>query len=91
MIHTELVRHSMDITIKSRLIGYWRSIINGDNTKIANILHNMHFYEVNNGHNLRLINFIKDTLISVGRIDLFYKSSINNPREIKERIIQTLI
>ena len=50
----------------------------------------MHFYEVSNGHNLKWINFIKDILISVGRIYLFYKTSVNNPRATKVRITQTL-
>ena len=35
MLHAELGRHPIDITIKSRMVGYWLSIINGDDAKIS--------------------------------------------------------
>ena len=90
MLHAELGRHPIDITIKSRTIGYWLSIINGDNAKISKTLYNMHFNEFNKGHNLKWINSIKNILVSAGRVDLFYKTTINNPRATKLRITQTL-
>ena len=90
MLHAELGRHPIDITIKSRMIGYWLSIINGDNAKISKTLYNMHFNEFNKGHNLKWINSIKNILVSAGRVDLFYKTTINNPRATKLRITQKL-
>ncbi|MCW4343918.1 MAG: reverse transcriptase family protein [Candidatus Thiodiazotropha endolucinida] len=90
MLHAELGRQPLSITIKSRMVGYWLSLINGSNAKIAKILYKIHFSEANNGQNLKWINFIKDILISVGRIDLFFKTVIDNPKSIKAKITQTL-
>ena len=83
-------KNRSSVTIKSRMIGYWLSIINGDNAKISKTLYNMHFNEFNKGHNLTWINSIKNILVSAGRVDLFYKTKINNPRATKFRITQTL-
>ena len=90
MLHAELGRYPMDITIKTRMIGYWISLVNGDNSKIAKTLYNMHFNELHKGRDLKWISFIKNILVSVGRIDLFDKTSINNPRATKYRLFQTL-
>ena len=92
MLHAELGRHPLNITFTSRIVGYWLSIINSENTKIAKFLYKVHFFlpEANNGRNLKWIDFIKDILISVGRIDLFYKTVIDNSKVIKANIIQTI-
>ena len=65
MLHAELGRYPMDITIKTRMIGYWISLVNGGNSKIAKTLYNMHFNELHKGRDLKWISFIKNILVSV--------------------------
>ena len=87
MLHAELGGQSLNMTIKSKMIGYWLSIINSANTKIANNFYKIHFSKANNGHNLKWINFIKDILTSVRRTDLFYKNVTDKPKVIKANIV----
>ena len=58
--------------------------------KFQKTLYNMHFNELNKGYNLKWINSIKNVLVSAGRVDLLYETTINNPRATKLRITQTL-
>ena len=90
MLHAELGRYPIELFIKSRMIGFWISIVNCDNTKITKILYNMLSNESNMGQNYKWINRIKDILISVGRPDLFYNACIPNPKLTKNKIVRTL-
>lgn len=85
MLHAELGRYPLDITIKSRMIGYWLSVVNSEDTRIAKTLYKLHFHEAANGHNLKWIIYIKNILVSTGRIDLFYKMEINHPKAVKAK------
>ena len=85
MLDAELGRYPIELFIKSRMIGFWISIVNCDNTKITKNLYNMLSNESNMGQNYKWINRIKDILISVGRPDLFYNACIPNPKLTKKQ------
>lgn len=90
MLHAEMGRHPIDILIKSRTIGFWISLINSNDGKISKTLYNILFNEAERGHNCKWITYIKDILISVGRLHLFNQPYINNPIATKQKIVQTL-
>ena len=60
MLPTELGKYPIDSYIKSRMIGFWISIINSN--KISKMLYNFHFNEVNAGHTNKWMNYIKKYL-----------------------------
>ena len=79
------------IKIKSRMIGFWMNIVNGKNTKFSKILYNFLLFEYDNDiYKHKWIQCIKDILISVGRVDLLHKESIDNPNFIKMQISKAL-
>ena len=82
MLHAELGRLPIEINIKNRMVGFWLSIVNGKETKLSNILYKILLHE--------WIRYIRDILISVGRIDLFHKSYIANPRSVKASLSRAL-
>lgn len=90
MLYGELGRYPVEITIKTRMIGFWISVVNSSNDKISKILYNMLYNESALGHNFKWITSIKNILISVGRLDLFYHNVINNPKATKLNISRTL-
>ena len=91
MLHAELGRHTLDINIKSRAIGYWISFINSPNNKISKTLYNILYNETLLGRtNSKWLNYIKDILTSVGKPHLFYQQQIFNPNSTKNLIVQTL-
>ena len=40
MLHAELGRRPVEINIKSRMIGFWLSLVNGKETKLSKVLYN---------------------------------------------------
>lgn len=91
MLHAELGRRPINIIIKNRMIGYWLNIINSKETKFSKILYNFLFQEYTTGKcEHKWIHCIKEILISVGRADLFNKTSIENARSVKAQISRTL-
>ena len=67
MVHAELGRHRIQIIIKSRMIGFWLSIVNGKESKLSNILYSRMLKEHEKGsYNLKWIHCINDILVSVG-------------------------
>ena len=80
-----------EINIKNRMFGFWLSIVNGKETKLSNILYKILLHDCNSGiYEHKWIRYIRDILISVGRIDLFHKSYIDNPRSVKASISRAL-
>ena len=74
------------------MIFFWISIINGKNSKLTNILYNKFYNENELGnYNFKWIKCIKDTLISVGKIGLYYADSLQNAQALKLLIEQTLL
>ncbi|MCG8113215.1 MAG: reverse transcriptase domain-containing protein [Candidatus Thiodiazotropha taylori] len=91
MLHAELGRRPIQINIKSRMISFWLSIINGKESKLSKLVYKIMFNEHENGlYDYKWIRCIKDILITVGRPELFKKSSISNPKAVKTSIAQTL-
>ena len=41
MLHAELGRHPIQINIKSRMIGFWLSIVNGKESKLSKLLYSI--------------------------------------------------
>ena len=92
ILYAELGRRPLQIIIKNRMIGFWISIINGKNSKLTNLLYNTLYNENELGnYNSKWIKCIKDTLISVGKIGLFYADSLQNAQALKLSIKQTLV
>ena len=72
MLHAELGQHPIQINIKSRMIGFWLSIVNGKESKLSKLLYAMMLKEHEKGsYNFKWIRCINDILVAVGRPDLF--------------------
>ena len=91
MLHAELGRVPIEIQIKSRMINYWITLVNGDNTnKLSKIMYNIMLDETNNRHSFKWLDNIKNILISVGKPDLINQPHINNPNATKLKIVSAL-
>ena len=90
MIYAELGIAPVEMHIKSRMIGFWIALINSENTKLYKIMYKIMLNESNQGSNFKWISTIKETLISVGKPELFNKNIIDNPKAVKENITKTL-
>ena len=87
MLYAELGRKPIDILIKTRMIGYWISLVNNENqNKFSRKIYDIMLAEYNTGQNFKWIDFIKLILISVGEPGLFNQNFIENPKATKERI-----
>ena len=90
MLHAELGRHPIQINIKSRLIGFWLSIVNGKESKLSKLLYPIMLKEHEKGsYNFKWIRCINDKLVAVGRPDLFKNEPVNNPNSVKMDISRT--
>ena len=73
------------------MIGFWLSLVNGKETKLSKILYQKMLHDYNAGiYEHKWIRCIRDILVSVGRLDLFHKSVIDNPRSVKMSISRVL-
>ena len=91
MLYAELGRKPIDILIKTRMIGYWISLVNNENqNKFSRKIYDIMLAEYNTGQNFKWIDFIKQILISVGEPGLFNQNFIENPKATKERISNRL-
>ena len=91
MLHAELGRHSIQISIKSRMIRVWLSIVNGKESKLSKLLYSIMLKEHEKGsYNLKWILCINDILVAVGRPDLFKTEPVNNPNSVKMDILRAL-
>ena len=66
IIYTELGITPIEIHVKSRMIGFWLSIINSENSKFSKITYNIMFNDASQGHNYKWLNHIRQILISTG-------------------------
>ena len=90
IIYAELGITPIEIHVKSRMIGFWLSIINSENSKFSKITYNIMFNDASQGHNYKWLNHIRQILISTGRYELLSKTFIDNPKAVKVKITQTL-
>ena len=90
MLYAELGRVSIDQHIKSRIVGYWISLVNGNESKLAKRIYNIINDDCSNSGILyKWINCIKQILIFVGKPDLFNQPFIYNPHATKLKISET--
>ena len=60
------------------MIGFWLSIVNGKESKLSNLLYSIMLKEHEKGsYNFKWILCINDTLVAVGRPDLFKTEPVN--------------
>ena len=91
MLHAELGRHPIQINIKSRMIGFWLSIVNGKESKLSKLLYSIMLKEHEKGsYNFKWTHCINDILVAVGRPDLFKTEPVNNINSVKMDISRTL-
>ena len=90
MLYAELGRIPIEVCIKSRMIGYWISLINGNEAKYCRKLYDIMLAEHNRGKTYKWLSYIKSILISVGMPDLLNQNYINNPQATKAKISKTL-
>ena len=86
-----VTRKGKDQQIKSRVVGHWISLVNGNESTLAKSVYNIIYDDCSNsGINYKWINCIKQIVISVGKPDLFNQLLINNPHATKLKISETL-
>ena len=91
MLYAELGRNPIDIQIKSRMIGYWISLVNNENlNKFSRKIYDIMLAEFNRSQNFKWLNYIKEILISVGEPGLFNQNFIQNPKATKDKIVNRL-
>ena len=90
MLYADLGRVPIEMHVKSRMIGYWISIINGCEAKYCKKIYNLMKIEVEKGKVFKWLNYIKQILISVGMPDLLNQPFINNPKATKT-LIKTIL
>ena len=84
MSHAELGRHPIQINIKSRMIGFWLSIVNGKESKLSKLLYAIMLKEHEKGsYNFKWTRCINDILLAVSRPDLSKTERVNNPNSVK--------
>ena len=87
MLNAELGRIPTEVRIKSRMIGYWISLINGKEAKYSRKLYDIIIAEHNREKTYKCLSYINSILISVGMPDLLNQNYINNPQSTKAKII----
>ena len=90
MLYAELGRRPLEIQIKSRMIGFWLSLVNGSQSKISKKLYDIMLRGSYRGENYKWINHIRNILISVGKPDLINQPTILNPKATKTSIVNRL-
>ena len=90
MVYAEMGTKPIGTYIKSRMFGYWLTIINSENSKLSKIMYNIMYSESLQGGTYKWLNYIKQILISEGGAELFSQDHINNQKAIKAKITQTL-
>lgn len=90
IIYAELDITPIEIHVKSRMIGFWLSIINSANSKFFKIIYDIMLNDASQGQNYKWLNHIRQILISTGRYELLSKTFIGNPKAVRAKITQTL-
>ena len=74
MLHGELGRYPIAVTIKSRMIAFWSRMLSGDKNKLSFCIYNYMLHLRNN--NFKWMNKIKNILETVGRPDIWINQGI---------------
>ncbi|MES9881385.1 MAG: reverse transcriptase family protein [Sedimenticola sp.] len=89
MLHGELGRHPLSITVKCRLIGYWNRLITGKDTKYAYLIYLSMIHNINTEY--KWPKFVQSILTEVGRPDLWINQSTLNNKSIKVYVKRSLL
>ena len=74
----------MQINIKSRVIGFWLSTINGKKSKLSKLFYKVMPREQEKGvYDFKWIHCSNDILVSVGRPDVLKTDTVSNPKAVK--------
>ena len=92
MLHAELRRHPVQINIKSRMICFWLSVVNGKESKLSKLLYSIMLKEHEKGsYNFKWIRCINEIQVAVGRPNLFKTEPVNNPNSVKMDIFTNIV
>lgn len=89
MLYGELGRYPIEISIKTRIIGFWTRIVTGNQFKLVNLLYQklLQF----GGQQFKWIKNVQNILQEVGRNDLWVNQNENLPRNTHYVIKKVLI
>ena len=90
MLYAELGITPIEVHIKSRMIGFWIKLVNSDDIKLSKTMYHIMQSEIESNPQYKWLNFIRNILISVGKVDLFNAYNIENPKSTKSQIIKSL-
>lgn len=88
MLYGELGRHPIEITIKTRIIGYWTRLITGNQLKLANLMYQK---LMSTDHQFKWIKNVQSILQEAGRNDFWINQNENLPTYGNQIIKKTLI
>ena len=89
MLYAEIGRHPIDITIKSRMIGFWNRIVTGKNSKISNILYNILINIP--GHQFKWLSSIRQIFTKTGKANIWLSQDPSHYNNLNQYIKRTLI
>ena len=89
MLYGETGRHSLQLTIKNRMIGYWLRLVTGKESKLSFQIYT-HMLKLD-GFNSKWIAKIKNILVESGRNYIWLnQNELQNIKQLKYQIKQTL-
>ena len=89
MLYAELGRHPIEITIKTRMIGFWNRLLTGKITKLSYLLYRV--LAANDCPSVKWTCYIKNILFGIGRAELWYHQNTLNTNSLRYLVKQTLI
>ena len=91
MLHAELGRRPVEINIKTEWLAFGYHLKKGKYTKLSMVSYNkiLHDYKAEI-YEHKWIRCIRGIIVSIGRLDLFHKSVIDNPRSVKMSVSRVL-
>lgn len=91
ILQAELGRYPLKINIKIRMLNYWFSVVNGKQNKLSYLVYKSMLNDSEiNMYTYKWINYIKETLQSVGRNDIWISQQVNNAKGLKLKISEIL-
>jgi hypothetical protein len=88
MLYAELGRFPISIIVKSRMIGFWNRLITGKRNKLSYLLYQ---FILKHMQDFKWLNSIKNTLITVGRLDIFIAQDTLNHKSLNTLTKRILI
>lgn len=89
MLLAELGRYPLEITVKTRMVGFWSRIVSGKVTKLSYIMYKVMRHTPN--LQSKWINHVKSIFEDSGRPDVWLNEGIGLPKCITQQIKRTLL